>query len=191
MTNGWIGTTYEYNVNGNLTYASNWTFYYDSDNRIRQIGRPGSEFTEDYSYNQYGQLINVTSKHFGSGGPTIVWSYTYTYPNNTTHDFSQVTYHNRAIETFEYDNKPNPFKYNWLHLGAAYLLFWDRPCYHTDNNIIRSIYIEGTTEIITTNVYQYSELGYPTRIETEMQITTPSDLYIIMSPPYDITYQCW
>lgn len=188
--NGWVGTTYEYNANGNLTYASNWTFYYNSDNRLRQIGRPASEFTEDYTYNEFGQLSSVTSKHFGNGGPTTTCSYTYTYPNSTTHNFSQVVYGNGAVETVEYDNNPNPFKYNWLQLGAAYFLYWDRPCYQTDNNIIKSTYTEGTTKTITTNVYKYNELGYPIIIETEIHTTTLSDTTTIISPPYAIAYAC-
>jgi hypothetical protein len=48
---GWIGTTYEYDVKGNLAFASNWTFTYDNSNRLIQIGRPPSEFTENFTYN--------------------------------------------------------------------------------------------------------------------------------------------
>ncbi len=185
---GWVGTTFEYDANGNLVSGSNWRFNFDTKNRLIEIGRPPSERWEKYVYNAQDQLTSVTAQFSGMGGPPVVYVYTYTYSNTTTHNFSKVSYDIGATETFEYDTNPNPFKSNWPQLGAASFLAWDRPCYHTDNNITRSIYTEGTTTVVYKYNYEYNSRGYPVSIVIESHVTTPTEDYTLTSQPISLTY---
>jgi hypothetical protein len=95
-----------------------------------------------YEYNSSGQLIKFTR-------PSVI--YLYSYPNTTTHNYSQIeytsdTYH--SIEFYEYDEKVNPYKDLPTVLGPVPL---------TDNNIVSLSYV-NVTKVST---YEYNPRGYP------------------------------
>lgn len=179
---------FTYNDKGNLEFSEHWSFTYDAGNRLSQIKSFSEAYIENYTYNEKNQMISATSINTDAGKPLT--TYTYTFPNSNTLNFSTVVYSYGATETFEYDNNPNPFQSIWPQLGAVPLLYWEAPIYHTENNIKRSTYSEGTTTIVHTYHYVYNEKGYPTSINISSHVTTPTEEYTLTADPYAVGYDC-
>lgn len=150
-------TNFTYSSNGNVQTASisnglTWTYAFDSNNRvIQRVTSPGDQ-TLTIAYNSNGQAVLITYVDPNCGPCTNTRELTY--PNSTTHNYSEETFTNSAgIITFSYtyDTHPNPFKPvpYWLKVGE------------TDNNIITQVMTSPGGITNYAYVYTYNQRGYP------------------------------
>lgn len=140
---------YSYNSQGRLAsadreYASGNTlvtkYSYDASGRLATAIQ-GSD-TIRYTWNSGGQLIHVQ---------TTFTSITFSYPNETTRNYSSTTAvmvggGTPIVATYEYDNKPNARK------AISYI-----SDFLTDNNETEYTW-DGAVYVTT---YEYNDLGYP------------------------------
>lgn len=159
LTSGSSPEVYEYTYgpDGNLAEANfgggvTATYTFDGQNRLilRTVSPSGA--TTTYTYNAAGQntVRNYTDPTCSSCG----YTYTYLYPNTSSHNYSQLqgTLGSGTIftVTFEYDDHPNPYK-NLLYSSTG-----------TTNNVTKEVFTSSTVgPTTTTTTYTYNDRGYP------------------------------
>jgi hypothetical protein len=117
---------------------------------IQLVRSPGGE-TMTFVYNADGQPVFVTYVELNCS--SCGYSREYTYPNTTTHNYSQETFTNSAesrVFTYTYDTHPNPYKP---------LPYFSRA--ETDNNITERAMTTSVGTTTTTFTYTYNDRGYP------------------------------
>jgi YD repeat-containing protein len=149
--------TYTYGANGNLATANfpggeTVSYTFDGQNRLVLRTTAPSGETSTYSYNASGQ--NILRVYNDPSCASCGFTYTYTYPNTTTHNYSQLHYVSAGGSsftlTFEYDDHPNPYK-PVLYSSTG-----------SDNNVTKQVFTDDAgTSSTTTITYTYNDKGYP------------------------------
>ena len=150
--------TYTYDANGDLkigSFSDGTTYVYTFDGNHQLIKREylAGDNVATFAYNSTGQHISTVYEGPGCSG-TCTTTWTYAYPNTTTHNASLVTVNNGvSTETYayQYDSKFNPFK-PVLYSSTG-----------SDNNVTQLIFSNNGSPITTSYTYEYNERGYPTK----------------------------